>query len=111
MSPFVLACVLWPWPAAIQRVAPNADAWLYVDDRTIAIRPCDDHTEQLDAALTATTAYDNAVGLTENQTKRQRWDQDSSQPIEFRRGHEEGCVCLAEGRSLPTVLSTPAGPP
>ncbi len=59
-----LAAVLPPWNGQM-----GSSAWAYMDDRSIKVTADAD----LDAALTATAQFDDAVGLLENEGKRQFW--------------------------------------
>ena len=65
----VLGCILAPW----HRLAsgPNAEVgtWAYVDDRSLK----GSDPAALARADAATSAFDSAVGLVENRSKRQRW--------------------------------------
>jgi hypothetical protein len=63
-SPVVLAAVLAPWNGLIGR-----SGWAYMDDRSIKCPSARERTR----ALATTARFDAAIGLLENQKKRQLW--------------------------------------
>ena len=77
-SPCVLANVLRPWHALIQRRHSQVLCWAYVDDRSL--KSCCPF--QLNAALATTHDFDSAVGLKENTAKRQLWSVNGGTPVE-----------------------------
>ena len=81
-SPMVLAYILAPWPHILRRAVPTADAWAYVDDRSIKIRSNHDHEQHLQAALQVTTKFDDDIGLVQNHKKQQLWGPSHSTTVE-----------------------------
>ena len=68
-SPCILAQILSPWHAILERQCPGVMHWAFIDHRSIG---ADDHPT-LQRALACTSQFDVAVGLKENLRKRQVW--------------------------------------
>ena len=78
----VLAYILAPWPHTLRTAVPTADAWCYVDDRSIKIRSNPDHEQHLKRALEVTNKFDDDVGLVQNHKKRQLWGANHNASVE-----------------------------
>ena len=74
LCPSTLSQVLAPWPMLVRNAAPTVKAWAYMDDRSLKANG----SSQLQPALQATQDFDEAIGLKENQKKRQHWSQDGT---------------------------------
>jgi hypothetical protein len=74
----VLAQVLTPWHRLVEARVPAARTWAYCDDRSLKIRKEDATTEEQAVqlrgeAIEVTRRFDEAIGLKENEKKRQEW--------------------------------------
>ena len=69
LSPCILAQVLRPWHALIQRELPDVSHWAFVDDRSLRAY----NKVALDRALHLTKPFDVAVGLKQHPKKLQVW--------------------------------------
>ena len=103
-SPCILAQVLRPWHALMERERPEVANWAIIEDRSL--RAADGAS--LRRAVDATTGFDAAVGLRENLKKRQLWSAGhyyGPQPVACRTAGSLGGVC-----DLLTLLGRPPRP-
>ena len=69
LSPCILAQVLRPWHALIQREVPDVSHWAFIDDRSLRAH----NKAALERALRLTKTFDVAVGLKQHPKKLQVW--------------------------------------